>query len=104
MAIKEYLTEPPILASLEVGETLYLYIIVSDQITGPRPTRSRSMWLDFHLWTVNYINDLSTSPTLSASLTSRGSMFWHSSTMGYAEIIQAVGPWPIDPIPKATIG
>ena len=30
MAIKQYLTEPPILASPEVGETLYLYIVVSD--------------------------------------------------------------------------
>ena len=30
MAIKQYLTEPPILASLEAGETLYLYIVVSD--------------------------------------------------------------------------
>ena len=30
MAIKKYLTEPPILASLEVGDTLYLYLVVSD--------------------------------------------------------------------------
>ena len=30
MTIKQYLTEPPILASLEVGETLYLYIVVYD--------------------------------------------------------------------------
>ena len=29
MAIKKYLTEPPILASPEIGETLYLYIVVS---------------------------------------------------------------------------
>ena len=28
MAIKQYLTEPPILASPETGETLYLYIVV----------------------------------------------------------------------------
>ena len=27
IAIKQYLTEPPILASLETGETLYLYFI-----------------------------------------------------------------------------
>ena len=30
MEIKQYLTEQPILASLEVGDTLYLYITVSD--------------------------------------------------------------------------
>ena len=30
MAVKQYLAEPPILASLEAGETLYLYIVVSD--------------------------------------------------------------------------
>ena len=30
MAIKQYLTKPPILASLEACETLYLYIVVSD--------------------------------------------------------------------------
>ena len=29
MAIKQYLTQPPILASLEAGETLYVYIVVS---------------------------------------------------------------------------
>ena len=29
-AIKQYLTEPPILASPETGETLYLYITISD--------------------------------------------------------------------------
>ena len=28
--LKPYLTEPPIMASLETGETLYLYIVVSD--------------------------------------------------------------------------
>ena len=30
MAIKQYLTEPPIMDSLEVGDTLYLYLTVSD--------------------------------------------------------------------------
>ena len=30
MEIKQYLAEPPILASPEAGETLYLYIKVSD--------------------------------------------------------------------------
>ena len=30
MAIKQYLTEPPILASLEARETLYIYVAVSD--------------------------------------------------------------------------
>ena len=30
MAIKQYLTEPPIMASPEAGEMLYLYIKVSD--------------------------------------------------------------------------
>ena len=30
MAIKQYLTEPPILASPETGKTLYLYTVVSD--------------------------------------------------------------------------
>ena len=30
LTIKQYLTEPPILASPEMGETLYLYIVVSD--------------------------------------------------------------------------
>ena len=30
MAIKQYLTKPPILASLEEGEMLYLYIVVFD--------------------------------------------------------------------------
>ena len=30
MAIKQYLTEPPILASPEASETLYLYIVVSN--------------------------------------------------------------------------
>ena len=30
IAIKQYLTEPPILASSETGETLYLYIVVYD--------------------------------------------------------------------------
>ena len=30
MAIKQYLTEPPILASLEVGDSLYLYLAISD--------------------------------------------------------------------------
>ena len=29
MAIKQYLTEPPILASLGAGDTLYLYVVVS---------------------------------------------------------------------------
>ena len=29
-AIKRYLTEPPILASLKTSEMLYLYIVVSD--------------------------------------------------------------------------
>ena len=28
MAIKQYLTEPPILASSEAGDTLYLYLTV----------------------------------------------------------------------------
>ena len=30
MKIKQYLSEPPILASPEVGDTLYLYLVVSD--------------------------------------------------------------------------
>ena len=30
MAIKQYLTEPPILASSEAGDTLYLYLAASD--------------------------------------------------------------------------
>ena len=30
MAIKQYLTEPPILVSLDVGDTLYLYLTVSE--------------------------------------------------------------------------
>ena len=30
-------------------------------------------------------------------------MFWQSSMIGYEEIIQAVGRWPIEPTPKATI-
>ena len=30
VAIKHYLTEPPIFASPETSETLYLYIVVSD--------------------------------------------------------------------------
>ena len=30
MEIKQYLIEPPILAIPEVGETLYLYIVVYD--------------------------------------------------------------------------
>ena len=30
MEIKQYLTEPPILASLEVGDTFYLYLTVFD--------------------------------------------------------------------------
>ena len=30
MAIKQYLTEPPILVSLEAGDTLYLYLAASD--------------------------------------------------------------------------
>ena len=30
MAIKQYLTEPPILASPKAGDTLYLYLAVSD--------------------------------------------------------------------------
>ena len=30
MEIKQYLTKPPILASLEVGDTLYLYLPVLD--------------------------------------------------------------------------
>ena len=30
MAIKRYLTEPPILASSETSETLYLYIAISN--------------------------------------------------------------------------
>ena len=29
MAIKQYLTEPPILASPRAGDTLYLYLVVS---------------------------------------------------------------------------
>ena len=34
MEIKKHLTEPPILASLEAGETLYLYIVVSDVLVS----------------------------------------------------------------------
>ena len=30
MAIKQYLAEPPVLPSLEAGETLFLYLAVSD--------------------------------------------------------------------------
>ena len=30
MAIKKYLTEPPIMANPKVGDTLYLYLAVSD--------------------------------------------------------------------------
>ena len=30
MVIKQYLTEPSILASLEAGDTLYLHLAVSD--------------------------------------------------------------------------
>ena len=30
MAIKQYLTEPPVMASLEAGDTLYLYLAISD--------------------------------------------------------------------------
>ena len=30
MAIKQYLTEPPVLASPEAGDTLYLYLAVLD--------------------------------------------------------------------------
>ena len=30
MAIKQYLTEPPILVSLDAGDTLYLYLAVSE--------------------------------------------------------------------------
>ena len=30
MKIKQYLSEPPILASPEVGDTFYLYLVVSD--------------------------------------------------------------------------
>ena len=35
MAIKQYLTEPPILASLEAGDMLYLYLEVSDVSVSP---------------------------------------------------------------------
>ena len=34
MAIKQYLTEPPILASPEVGDTLYLYLVVLDVLVS----------------------------------------------------------------------
>ena len=34
MEIKEYLTEPPVLASLEVGDTLYLYLAVLDVLVS----------------------------------------------------------------------
>ena len=30
LAIKQYLTEPPILVSPDVGDTLYLYLVVSE--------------------------------------------------------------------------
>ena len=30
MAIKQYLVEPPVLASPEAGETLFVYLAVSD--------------------------------------------------------------------------
>ena len=30
MAIKQYLIEPPVLASPEAGDALYLYLVVSD--------------------------------------------------------------------------
>ena len=34
MVIKQYLTEPPILANLEAGDTFYLYLIVSDVLVS----------------------------------------------------------------------
>ena len=34
MAVKKYLSEPPILASPEAGETLYLYIVVYDVLVS----------------------------------------------------------------------
>ena len=35
--IKQYLTEPPILVSLEVGDTLYLYLAVSKALVSAAP-------------------------------------------------------------------
>ena len=34
MEIKQYLTEPPVLASPEAGDMLYLYLIVSDVLVS----------------------------------------------------------------------
>ena len=34
MAIKQYLNEPPILASPEAGDMLYLYLVVSDVLVS----------------------------------------------------------------------
>ena len=34
MEIKQYLTEPPIMANPETGETLYLYIVVYDVLVS----------------------------------------------------------------------
>ena len=33
-SIKQYLTEPPVLASLEVGETLFVYLTISDVLVS----------------------------------------------------------------------
>ena len=34
MEIKQYLTEPPILVSLDAGDTLYLYLAVSEVLVS----------------------------------------------------------------------
>ena len=44
MAIKQYLTEPPILAGLEAGETLYLYIVVSDVLVSATLFKEDEYW------------------------------------------------------------
>ena len=44
MAIKQYLTEPPILARLEAGDTLYLYLAVSDVLVSAALFKEDENW------------------------------------------------------------
>ena len=44
MEIKQYLTEPPILASPEACETLYLYIVVSDVSVSAALIKEDKYW------------------------------------------------------------
>ena len=44
MAIKQYLTKPPIMASLEAGETLYLYIAISDDSVSSSLFKEDEYW------------------------------------------------------------